>query len=180
MKIFKLLIIFAIIAVLVFYFFAKDKKETKTITNFIECAEAGNPIMESYPRQCVAKKQTYVENIGNELEKINLIRLTSPRPNDKIKSPLTIKGEARGIWFFEGSFPVFLTDWDGKIIAKIPATAKGEWMTENFVPFEAVLEFKTPDDIGTFSNSGTLILRKDNPSDLREHDDALEIPIFFR
>ncbi|MFA5831736.1 MAG: hypothetical protein WC878_07985 [Candidatus Paceibacterota bacterium] len=34
-----------------------------TIANFEECANAGNPIMESYPRQCRANGRTYVENI---------------------------------------------------------------------------------------------------------------------
>jgi hypothetical protein len=30
----------------------KNGKETVTVTNFEECAAAGNPVMESYPRQC--------------------------------------------------------------------------------------------------------------------------------
>ena len=33
----------------------------QTITNFEQCAAAGNPIMESYPRQCRANGQTFVE-----------------------------------------------------------------------------------------------------------------------
>lgn len=41
----------------------------KNIANFTECANAGNPIMESYPRQCNANGKTYVENVE-----------TSPRP----------------------------------------------------------------------------------------------------
>lgn len=114
---------------------------------------------------------------GNELEKANLIRLDTPRQNQIIKSPLTIKGEARGYWFFEASFPVVLTDWDGLIIAQGIATSKSEWMTSEFVPFEAVLTFTV--DKNAYSNRGTLILRKDNPSGLPEHDDALEIPVVF-
>ncbi len=159
MKLIKLLIIAIIVAVViggVFYFATSGKKKSEIITNFKECSDAGNPVAESYPRQCRVGDQMYVENIGNELEKIDLIRITSPRPNQKIESPLTIKGEARGVWFFEGSFPLFLADWDGKIIAQYYASAKSEWMTEEFVPFEAVLEFKTPDNIGDFSNSGRL------------------------
>ncbi len=120
-------------------------------------------------------KQENREYFGNELEKIDLIRLSTPRPNETIKSPLQISGVARGGWFFEGSFPIFLVDWDGLIIAESFATAQGEWMTENFVPFTATLEFKTP----IYKNNGSLILKKDNPSGLPEHDDALEIPIFF-
>ena len=115
--------------------------------------------------------------IIDELDKSNLIRLDNPRPNQIIQSPLTIKGEARGYWFFEASFPVILTNWDGLIIAQGIATAKGEWMTTEFVPFEATLQFIV--DRNTYSNRGFLILRKDNPSGLPEHDDALEIPIVF-
>lgn len=114
-------------------------------------------------------------------EKENLIRLFSPRPGDTIKSPLEIRGEARGFWFFEASFPVVLVDWNGRIIAEHYAMTKDEWMTEEFATFKSRLEFVTPYRSGDpdFMRRGFLILRKDNPSGLPEHDDALEIPIFF-
>lgn len=146
------------------------------INSFKDCAAAGNPVMESYPRQCRSTEgKTFIENIGNELEKVDFIRINTPRPNQVINSPLVVGGEARGSWFFEGDFPVILTDWDGKIIAEGFATAKGEWMTEDFVVFEGILEFEKPN----YGNNGTLILRKDNPSGLPEYDDALGIPVFF-
>ena len=125
----------------------------------------------------MTKKETPIEDRGNELEKANLIRIDSPRPNQVIRSPLTITGQARGNWFFEASFPVVLTNWDGLIIAQGIATAQGEWMTTEFVPFEAVLTFSV--DKNTYSNRGSLILQKDNPSGLPEHDDALEIPVLL-
>lgn len=159
------------------------KKEAPLITNFEECVAAGNPVMESYPRQCRHQDKTFVEDIGNEREKADLIRLDTPRPNQVITSPLTIRGEARGTWFFEASFPIVLTDWDGRIIAQGIATAKSDpdatdgagWMTSEFVPFEATLTFAV--DKNAYSNRGALILKKDNPSGLPEHDDALEIPV---
>jgi len=115
--------------------------------------------------------------------KKDLIRLETPLPNSTITSPLLIKGEARGNWFFEASFPIYLTNWDGLIIAEEYATAQSDpanpddagWMTTGFVPFTATLTFKNPE----YKNNGSLILKKDNPSGLPEHDDALEIPIFF-
>ncbi|MFC1678539.1 Gmad2 immunoglobulin-like domain-containing protein [Patescibacteria group bacterium] len=146
------------------------------ITNFQECIEAGNPAMESYPRQCRAGDQTFTENIGNEQDKQDLIKLDNPRPNQKVTSPLTIKGQARGYWFFEGDFPIVLTNWDGLIIAEGYATADGEWMTEDFVAFEAELTFDASDEL---YKRGSLILQKDNPSGLPENDDALEIPVLF-
>ncbi len=150
------------------------------VTNFRECAEAGNPIMESYPRQCrTPEGELFTEELGNALEKSDLIRLESPQAGDEIGSPLTVRGEARGNWFFEASFPIVLTDWDGKIIAESHAQAKSEWMTEDFVPFEGTLVFEAPDKTAV-SNRGALILKKDNPSGLPRNDDALEIPIMFK
>lgn len=175
----KLLLIasIAVILLVLGLWWQAREKENKVVTNFEECVALGNPVMESYPRQCRDGDKTFVENVGNELEKTDLIRLEFPRPNQVITSPLVIKGEARGYWFFEASFPVYLTDWDGLIIAQGIATAKSEWMTEDFVPFEATLTFTVDKDV--YSNKGTLILRKDNPSGLPEYDDALEIPVMF-
>ncbi len=174
-------IYFLILALVVFMgFFLYEKASSPVVINdFESCAKSGNPVAESYPRQCRDGENLFVENIGDELDKTNLIRLNDPRPNQKIESPLVIEGEARGTWFFEGDFPVVLTDWDGKIIAQGFATAQGEWMTENFVPFKATLDFESPDYIGDFSKGGSLIFKKDNPSDLPENDDALEIPILY-
>lgn len=175
----KLIILAIVVGVLIFLFINKDEQisSEENINSFKECADAGNPVMESYPRQCnTVEGKHFIENIGNELEKFDLIRIDSPRPNQKIESPLNISGEAKGTWFFEGDFPVVLTDLDGKIIAEGFVTAQGEWMTEDFVPFQGVLEFEIPD----FGDIGTLILRKDNPSGLPEHDDALEVPVDFK
>jgi hypothetical protein len=113
----------------------------------------------------------------NELQKTDLIRVDSPQPNQTIQSPLTITGVARGSWFFEASFPVVLTNWDGLIIGKGIANAKGNWMTTDFVPFEARLTFTV--DKKSYSNKGTLILRKDNSSGLSKNDDAIEIPVIL-
>jgi hypothetical protein len=90
-----------------------------------------------------------------------------------VSSPLHIAGEARGPWFFEGSFPVTLLDANGRVLARRPAQARGEWMTEEFVPFEAELTFSQPT-----TPTGTLVLTRDNPSGLPEH--AAEVRIALR
>jgi hypothetical protein len=104
------------------------------------------------------------------------VRISSPNIEKPISSPVEIKGEARGYWFFEGSFPVYLVNWDGLIISEGIAKAEGEWMTEDYVPFKVTLEFETP----SYGDNGTLIFKKDNPSGLPEHDGAVEIPVKFR
>lgn len=104
-----------------------------------------------------------------------LIEVDKPLPSDIITSPLIVSGKARGYWFFEASFPIKLLDGNGKQIAVVPAQAQGEWMTEEFVPYEAKLEFPLP-----ATDSGTLILEKDNPSGLPEHAAEIRLPVRFR
>jgi hypothetical protein len=89
----------------------------------------------------------------------DLIRVAQPRPDDVVVSPLIIRGEARGFWYFEASFPVRLVDANGKQLAIGIAQAQGEWMTEEFVSFQVALEFSKP-----ATETGILILEKDNPS----------------
>ena len=71
--------------------------------------------------------------------------------------------------------PVVLKDSGEKVIAKGYATAKDEWRTNSFVPFDLEITFNVP----TSGNRGTLILKKDNPTDLPEHDDELEVAVYF-
>lgn len=114
-------------------------------------------------------------------EKADLIVLTSPVPNSVVSNPLSLSGQARGYWYFEATFPITITNWDGLIIGEGYATAEGDWMTEEFVPFTATVEFENPYTEGQpdFMKRGSLIMQKDNPSGLPENDGALEIPIFF-
>lgn len=148
--------------------------------DFAECAAAGHPVMESYPRQCrTPDGRVFREDIGNELAKDNLIRIAEPRPNAVVKSPLVVKGMARGSWFFEATFPVAAVDWDGKIIGAGYVTAEKDWMTGDFVPFSGTIQFDVAEISGAYSNRGALILKKANPSGLPEHDDALQIPVVF-
>lgn len=144
-KILILIIIVLVIAIVSFVLF----KDNETITN---------------------ENTNNTDNIVTEQK----IILETPSPNEIIKSPLTIRGQALGTWYFEGDFPVKLLDEYNKEITVSFATALEEWMTESFVPFEAVIEFENPT-----TSKGTLILEKDNPSGLPEHADQLVIPVQF-
>jgi|GEM_PF-1126795 len=136
------------------------------------------------PQTPIANKQTPersvpgTQTISQEYVTDNIV-VTEPLPETSVTSPLTVKGLARGTWYFEASFPLVLTDWDGRIIAQGYAMALDDWMTENFVPFEGNLEFIKPENIGDFSKRGALILQKDNPSGLPEYDDAGEFTVYF-
>lgn len=146
-----------------------------TITSFEECVAAGNPVMLSHPGQCSANGQTFIEDIGNQMEMFEMIRVESPSPNSTIQSPLEIKGEAVGNYFFEGSFPAVLVDSNGNEIGTGIMTAQGEWMTEEFVPFTGTIEFTSPT-----TEKGTVILQRNNPSEKPENDAQLTIPVSFQ
>lgn len=93
----------------------------------------------------------------------------------EVTSPLTLRGEARGPWFFEGSFPVRLLGEDGTQIASGFVTAQGEWMTERFVHFEGQLEFTV-----SGPTPAVLVLEHDDPSDLPENGAAARYEVTLR
>jgi len=145
------------------------------VTDFKTCASAGRPIMESYPRQCAYNGQTFTEDIGNALEKADLITVGNPAPNQSIASPLAIAGNAVGGWYFEAVFPVKLFDASNNLLAEDNAQALSDWTTDSFVPFSATLNFSPQ----PASSTGTLILYKSNMSGLPANDDQLTIPVTF-
>jgi hypothetical protein len=102
----------------------------------------------------------------------NLIQITQPISGQYISSPLKIEGIARGYYFFEASFKIELTDENYQQITETYATALGEWMTEDWVPFESTLTVSP-----SKSKNGYLIFHKANPSGLVVHkmSDTLKI-----
>ena len=115
-----------------------------------------------------------VEQNGNALKMYDLVHVSSPRSGSRIQSPVTIEGVARGYWFFEGDFPIKVFDARGEELGIGIAQAAGEWMTEEFVSFQATVHFVKSD-----VKEGVIVLYKDNPSELRELDNELKIPVQF-
>ena len=107
-------------------------------------------------------------------ENTHSIRVYVPQQDEVIESPLMILGDAKGEWYFEGSFPFSLQDMEGKELATGFVTATGDWMTEDYVPFKGVLEF----DPGEASE-GKLEFMKDNPSGLPENDENFFVYVKF-
>jgi len=101
--------------------------------------------------------------------------MSEPKRGEFMVSPATIRGKARGTWFFEASFPVTLNDANGTILGQGIAQAEGEWMTTAYVPFSLTLTFIDPP-----TTMGTLVFHKDNPSGLPEHDAQVSIPVRFQ
>ncbi len=98
-------------------------------------------------------------------------------------SPITFTGQARGMMFFEASFPVVVQDDTGAVVAQGIATATVDpsdtsgqgWMSENMVPFTAILEKKND----PLTKQGTVIFHNDNPSGLSEHDITVSYIVQF-
>ena len=176
----KIIILFitAIVISVAIYFVSRGPQQKPIdtyINNFQDCLNARYTIMESFPRACQTPDgRIFSEDIGNQVVKNDLIQVTEPQANQEISSPILIKGQARGFWYFEASFPIEVQDSDKMTIATGIAQAKGDWMTDDFVPFEASLDFDRP-----FSKNGYLILKKDNPSGDPNKDDQLILPIIF-
>lgn len=103
------------------------------------------------------------------------VRIFTPLPDALVRSPLQVRGEARGTWYFEASFPIRVLAADGTELGVTPAESESDWMTTEFVPFSATVAFAEP-----ATATGFLVLEKDNPSGLPEHADSVRIPVRFR
>ena len=124
------------------------------------------------PEQLVDRQDNQV--LVDDLIDNRLAILDNPLAGSIITSPVTISGQARGEWFFEASFPIKIIDANNKILAMAPAQAQDDWLTDDFVPFKAIIDFSQPT-----TSTGFIILLKDNPSGLPEHDAEVKIPVQF-
>ena len=183
-KILFLILFLIIVGGVWIYALQKDKT---VVVSFADCVQHGYEVMESSPRQChtpngVTFTETAVPSPTPDISPTPLptstgdenISVSAPEINGEVTSPLKVTGQARGAWFFEANFPVKLLDGTGKVLAQVPAWAKGESMRQDFVPFEATLIFKNPT-----TATGTLVLKKDNPSGLPENAAEARIPVRF-
>jgi hypothetical protein len=114
--------------------------------------------------------------INNSSSTSNLPIVVNIKDNQEVSNHIIIQGKARGYWFFEASFPIELIDSDGSVLAKTIATADGDWMTEDFVNFSAVIDFPKP----TSTRHALLVLSKDNPSGDPDLDQSIFVPVIIK
>ncbi len=100
--------------------------------------------------------------------------VTAPARNATVEKTFVVSGNAPGPWYFEASFPIKVLDKDGNVLMNTHADAQGDWMTTEQVTFTATIT------IANYSGPATLVLMKDNPSGLPEHDDSIEMPIVIK
>lgn len=97
--------------------------------------------------------------------------VTDPLPNAKVSQTFTVRGQARGNWFFEASFPLQVRDPGNNNVGGGIAMTSDNWMTTEFVSFEGKVM------VENYSGPARLVLMKDNPSGLPEFEDSVEFDI---
>ncbi len=148
------------------------------VDSFGSCISAGFPVVESFPRKCIdGTGNTFVEEIKPPENAITneKVHVFYPTPGIVVASPIPFSGEARGAWYFEGTFPVEVEDLNGRTVAKSIARASKSWTTENFVPFDDVIAVPLSVDTGNL----LLVFKKDNPSGDPTKDEKVVIPIKY-
>ncbi|MBX4191223.1 MAG: Gmad2 immunoglobulin-like domain-containing protein [Candidatus Doudnabacteria bacterium] len=149
-----------------------DQQPVVTVSDFSTCQQAGGELIDGHPVVCkLSDGRTFEEEDNNQPEVI----LDYPKYGDKVTSPLTVVGKAKGNWFFEANIPVTLKDDKGNVLAQIGGQAQSDWMTQDYVPFSATLKFDPKS-----AETGVLIISRDNPSGLPEFDSDFAIPVKFK
>lgn len=126
------------------------------------------------PEQPVTKPPVTNTNIKDQPLSARVV-VNAPKANTSVGSRFEVSGEAPGNWFFEASFPIQIRDKDGNVIGRTHANALSDWMTTSQVSFSSTVNVE-----GGYTGPATLILMKDNPSGLPEHDDAVEVPVVIQ
>lgn len=171
------LFVLAVIVIIVWFGFNNPKKIDQTkIKSFEDCGKV-YLVTQSHPRQCrTGDGRTYTEEITPPITYKNAtsdnIVPELPFPGAVTGKEFTIVGKARGTWYFEASFPVKVLDKDGKILFIGPAQAQSEWMTTEFVSFKIDVKVSQ-----SYIGPATIVLEKDNPSGLSEHEASISFPI---
>ena len=148
---------FIIIIGFVWYFVGSQTMITPPQTLITPPTEPNPPSFIAEP--AFISEKVIVDNVGS---------------NSLVTSGMEITGKAK-LYYFEASFPVTLVDANGRVVLQTHAEAQSDWMTSEFVPFKVVnFQFARP-----ATSTGKLILAKDNPSGLPEHDESVEIPVRF-
>jgi hypothetical protein len=105
----------------------------------------------------------------------NDIVVSSPKPGSTFGQVVAVNGQARGSWYFEASFPIVIEDAGGNIIGQGIGSAEGDWMTEEFVPFKAIIGLSK-----AYSGPATVVFKKDNPSGEPARDASVSVPIVIQ
>lgn len=156
-------LLFIVILVMTYLLFALPTPQTN------------NPVATTTPETPVVVTPEPVDEEPVNQPLSSRVIVSSPQPNTTVGRTFQVAGRAPGNWFFEADFPLQVRDKDGNVIARTFASAQGEWMTTELVGFTSTIHIDT-----VYTGEATLILLRNNPSGLPEHDDAVEVPIVIQ
>jgi cbb3-type cytochrome oxidase subunit 3 len=158
-----IIILIIILVVILAWIYVKNKEQENN--NII--ANNNVNLNETVNNEDIENKINYKKDKGLSLE--------NPQVNERLSSPVSIKGEAIGSWYFEANFRVKLVNREsGDIISQSYVTALDNWMTEESVDFEGILEFNVNKE-----TKALLILESANPSGLIENQMTYTVPVIL-
>lgn len=155
------LLVVAAMSVMYFLQYDKIKSLDKKVSNLTSQLNSSNSTRNGLSVDYLSEK-----SVG--------VKVYTPQGGSSVASTLVVMGEVPGNWSFEAIFPVELRNSADDVVAQGTAQVIGDWMTTKLVPFTVRLSWDSSE-----SGSGTLILKKDNPSGLSENDDSVSIPVTF-
>ncbi len=160
-----------VIGVFLYVGFVTDILRPTPIRDFESCLAYGSTRVVGGVRECEGRNGDVFRDV---VQNKSMVEVDSPTPRAHVSSPLVVEGRARGMWFFEGSFPIDVVSKDGVRIGSGIAEALGDSMVEGFVPFTAHITFS----VGT-TTPGMIVFKKDNPSGDSVRDASTSIEVFF-
>ncbi len=95
-------------------------------------------------------------------------------PESKVSGVVSYKGSVKGAYFFEANIRINVLDANKNVLKKGNATATTDWMTVEPVSFEGSIDFT-----GLPKGPGFIQIQNDNPSDNREFDKFIFIPVII-
>lgn len=145
--------------------------------SFAECVAQGFPVQETEPRRCQAGAIAFVDVfVDSNRDALAVpVQLDNIAPQSLVVSPLTVRGTAPGAWFFEANIGLRVLDAQGGEVARGHAQADADWMTDQPVHFTGIIDFNLP-----ATQLGYIEIQKDNPSDNRELDASVRVPVRFK
>ena len=99
-------------------------KTSSTVSSFEECVGAGYSAIGACSRRCIMPDgRTFREDLELSRSNCSMVIVYEPQPLSTVVSPVTVRGEAIGNWYFEASFPMRIEDANGNELGTAVAQA---------------------------------------------------------
>jgi len=146
-------IVVIIILLIIIILFATKKADAPVINN----NENNTPVVNT-------------KILGNDKDLVSF----SVNPGEKVSGILNVIGSVKGGYFFEANILINILDSNKNVLKNGYAMATTDWMTAEPVSFEGSIDFT-----GLPKGRAYIEIHNDNPSDIRENDKSILIPIII-